>query len=174
MDLFMEYLVQHKRTGKDFLIIFGIIAAAFVLLALSTLLLLVPAVSGIWLLIAAGIVFFAYKLINRTSVEYEYILTNNELDIDRINAKSTRKRVANINFAGIDICACKDDPAHKSEFENSSSITKTIDCTGDGINGVYFIDYTDDNGRTRVIFQPPVSLVEKARKYNPSKIFIYQ
>ena len=168
MDVFMEHLVQHKRTGKDLLVMIGIIAGAGILLSLSTLLLLFPATSGMWLLAAAAIVFFAVVLIKRTSVEYEYILTNNELDIDRITAKSNRKRVVTVNFADIEICA----PVSHSGFTSAQGISKTLDCTGKGESGVYFIDFAGEKGKTRVLIEPPVSYIESVRRFNPSKIFI--
>lgn len=168
MDLFMEHLVQHKRTGKDLFILIGIIAGAGILMALSLLLLLFPATAGMWLLIEAAIIFFAVLLIKRTSVEYEYILTNNELDIDKILAKSNRKRLITINFGDIEICA----PVSHNAFKSTQGIARTLDCTGNGTAGVYFIDLATEKGKTRVLIEPPVSYIENVRRYNPSKIFV--
>ena len=168
MDLFMEHLVQHKRTGKDLLIMISIIAGAGILLLLSTIMLLFPATAGIWLITAVAIVFFAILLIKRTSVEYEYILTNNELDIDRINAKSNRKRLITVNFSDIEICA----PVSNSAFASTDGIVKTLDCTGSGVSAIYFIDLATEKGKTRVIIEPPISYIENVRRYNPSKIFV--
>ena len=168
MDLFMEHLVQHKRTGKDLLIMIGIIAGAGILLSLSTIMLLFPATAGIWLITAVAIVFFAILLIKRTSVEYEYILTNNELDIDRINAKSNRKRLITVNFSDIEICA----PVSHRAFASAEGIVKTLDCTGSGASAIYFIDIATEKGKTRVIIEPPIAYIENVRRYNPSKIFV--
>ena len=169
MDLFMEYLVQHKRTGKDLFVISGIIAGAiFLLLILTLVVSIFPAIAGIWLLSAVAIIFFAVLLIKRTSIEYEYILTNNELDIDQITAKSNRKRLVTINFSEIDICA----PVSHSAFSSAQAAAKTIDCTGNRTNNVYFIDYSAEKGKTRVLIEPPVSYIENVRRFNPSKIFV--
>ena len=168
MDLFMEHLVQHKRTGKDLLIMIGIIVGAGILLILSTLLLLFPATSGLWLLVAVAIIFFAVLFIKRTSVEYEYILTNNELDIDKITAKSNRKRLITVNFADIEICA----PVSNDAFASNQGISRTLNCTGNGNGAMYFIDFATEKGKTRVLIEPPVSYIESVRRYNPSKIFI--
>lgn len=168
MDLFMEHLVQHKRTGKDFLILLAIIAGGGILLLLSFIMLLFPATAGMWLLTAVAIIFFTVLLIKRTSVEYEYILTNNELDIDKITAKSNRKRVATVNFQDIEICA----PVSHDAFASVEGLAKTFNCTGNGTTGIYFIDFATEKGKTRVIIEPPVSYIESVRRYNPSKIFV--
>lgn len=172
MDYFKEYMVKHRYSAKEYAIIAGVIIAAVLILILASPLLANPGLSGFYFVLVAGVIYGASVVIKRTNIEYEYILTNNELDVDRISAKSIRKRITTINFASIDICAAADDADHKREFENTSSITKTFDCTGDGKYGVYFIDFTDENGRKRLLFQPPVSMLENAKRYNPSKIFI--
>lgn len=168
MDLFMEHIVQHKRTGKDLLVILGILAAACILFTLSTLMFNFPIVAGFWPLAAAAIIYFTVMFIKRTSLEYEYILTNNELDIDRIVARSSRRRVITVNFTSIDICA----PVSHNTFGKTDDITKTFDCTGNGGNTIYFVDFTDEKGKARVIFEPPVSFIENVKRFNPSKIFV--
>ena len=168
MDLFMEHLVPHKRTGKDLFLLIAIIAGACILMALALILLLFPATAGMWLLIEVAIIFFAILFIKRTSVEYEYILTNNELDIDKILAKSNRKRLITINFGDIEICA----PVTHDSFKSTQNIAKTLDCTGTGSGQIYFIDLATEKGKTRVLIEPPVSYIENARRYNPSKIFV--
>ena len=172
MDLFMEYIVKHKRSGKDTLIVVGIIAAAVILSVVSSLMLLVPFLQSFWLLVVAGIVYGAYFLIKRTAVEFEYIMTNNELDIDKIMAKSSRKRLITIDFKEIELMAKVNDPDHKGEFDNIDASAKVLDCTGDAMTDIYFVDMSGEKGKIRVIFQPPMKLLEAAKKYNPRKIFI--
>ena len=168
MDLFMEHIVKHKRTGKDYGIIAGIIVLGIILLYFSLNLLAYPLFASLWLLVAVGIVFLAVFFIKRTDIEYEYILTNNELDIDKIMAKSSRKRIYTIDFSAIDICAPVE--SHKSELEKKPF--KTIDFTGSGEGKIYFIDTTSETGTTRVLIEPPEEYIENVRRYNPSKIFI--
>ena len=172
MDLFMEYIVKHKRSGQDTLKIVGIIAAAVVLAAVSSLMLAFPLVQSLWLLVIVGIIYGAFFLIKRTNVEFEYIMTNNELDIDKIMAKSSRKRLVTVDFKEIDIMAKVDDAEHKSEYNSIDSSTKVLDCTGDGMTDIYFVDLSNGDGKVRVLFQPPMKLLEAAKKYNPRKIFI--
>lgn len=172
MEIFMEYIVKHKRTGKDTMIVAGIILLAFILIVISSIMLTVQMLASLWLLVVAGIIYGAVFLIKRTIVEFEYILTNNELDIDKIMAKSSRKRIISVDFKEIEICAPVNSPDHKFEYENTQAITKTYDCIGDGITDIYFIDMNGEGGKVRVLFQPPYKLIESAKKFNPRKIFI--
>ena len=169
MDIFMEYIVKHKPSSKDralqALIIFGAVILFFAAFLFS------PYLFGLGLLVMAAVVFFAYVLVSRFNVEYEYILTENYLDIDRIASKRTRKRVVSLDLKEISIFAAVDDPMHKHEFENSSSIVQTLDCTGAHNTDIYFIDYSGNKGMTRVLFEPPTKFLEAAQRYNPRKIF---
>lgn len=174
MDIFMEYIVQHKRTGKDTLKVVGIIVLATLLCMVSSIMLTIQLVASLWLFVVAGIIYGAVWLIKKTIIEYEYILTNSELDIDKIMARSSRKRLITIDFKEVEICAPINEPSVKFEYENTQSITKTLDCTGDGITNVYFIDITGDNGKTRILFQPPSKLIESAKKFNPRKVITAQ
>lgn len=91
MDIFAEQIVRIKNgAGKMLLMALIIIAAA----ALTALLLWFSSGYGSVLIIAAvGVIFGAYKLIGMFFVEYEYIVTNGTVDIDKITAKSSRKRI---------------------------------------------------------------------------------
>ncbi len=172
MDFYMEYMVKRKFKLFDYLISIACIVLGVLIIYFTLPFFFVPAISGIYALLVAGIIYLVCLLIKRKSLEFEYILTNNELDIDKISGQSVRKRVCQLNFASIDICAAADDTYHKAEFQNTSSISKVMDFT-DGTNeGVYFIDYTDEKGRMRVLFQPPKKMLENVLRYNPHKIFI--
>ena len=79
--------------------------------------------SGFSFVFVIGVFYYAYKLIKNSSIEYEYILTNNELDIDKIIAKSARKRMLTVNFREIEICANILDESKRNEYNNSNDKT---------------------------------------------------
>ena len=87
MDLFAERLIPKKIEGKDIALCVLLFAAALIISALAfvfagpvAIIILAASLYGAYYL-ATGILF----------VEYEYTLTNEELDIDKIIAK--RKRI---------------------------------------------------------------------------------
>lgn len=174
MDIFYEYIVKHKRGAREYLILIGAVLGAMIL---SFALLIFGGAlfqfGGIGLLLFAGIWYGAYILIKfNFNIEYEYILTNNELDIDKIMAQSRRKRIITIDFKNIEICAPVDSPEYKHEFENTEGFSKTYDFTGVGIGDElnYFINTENEGTRVRVLFSPPEKILDAAQKFNPRKI----
>ena len=173
MDVIKEYIVKHKKTGKDTLMQFGVIFATFVACIIVSILTMIifPILQSISIFLLVGVAYLGLRFLKNFNLEFEYIQTNNEIDIDKIIARSSRKRIVTIDFKNIEICAKVSDKEHKREYENTN-ILKTFDCTGDGGDGVYFVDVPVDGGMNRILFQPPQSMIETAYKFNPRKVFI--
>ena len=96
MDIFCEYIVKVKRSPLEILIsVLGVFLAA--ILIFLSLGLLSTAFSSFVLLIDAAIVYGVYILVTHFDVEYEYIFTNGDLDIDKIIAKRKRKRMFSLS-----------------------------------------------------------------------------
>ncbi|MGN1116383.1 MAG: hypothetical protein ACI4TH_07440, partial [Candidatus Ornithomonoglobus sp.] len=98
-DIFLENLVPRKKDTKDKLIIgltiFGGIIVTLFLFACMLGISFAAVTSeqlqkissmtfSIGLLLVAFVWYGAYLIINTRNVEYEYIVTNNELDIDKV------------------------------------------------------------------------------------------
>ena len=88
MDVFIEYMVKKQNTGKDILLKIFYAGASVVILVGSFL--FIPLLGQMFSmfapLIGFGAVFGAWYLITSMNVEYEYILTNGEMDVDKIVA----------------------------------------------------------------------------------------
>ena len=89
MDTFFEQIIAVKKNGKAVAAIIGIWLAAFIVCFL--LIMFMGFLGTFSLLLAAGALFGAYKLCTRFNLEYEYIVTNGTMDIDKIINKSSRK-----------------------------------------------------------------------------------
>lgn len=96
MDTFVEQIVAIKRTGKTWLAYFGIALAAIIIMTAAFLFL-----PTICIFVAALTLYGAYKLYSMLSIEYEYIITNSTMDIDKIIAKSSRKRIISFDLAAV-------------------------------------------------------------------------
>lgn len=182
-DIYLEYLIKKKKDGKQMTIIAAIIAGAVIVSA--ALLVLVFALAfaavgtsfgsfifSIGLVLIAMAWYGAYLLINMQNIEYEYILTNSELDIDKVLSKKGRKSFVSFDFKNIITCAAVDDNEHNSDYKNITP-DKTYDAIGDRERGnIYFADFQDDNGRNRVLFQPTSKMIQAAWKFNPRNIFV--
>ena len=98
MDSYCEYIVKKKNGGKELAIQALIVVAALAVFALFMVLgAVIPNFSMITTLLAFGALYGGYRLITNMNVEYEYIVTNGEMDIDKIIAKRSRKRLLTVN-----------------------------------------------------------------------------
>lgn len=99
MDTFFEQITAVKKSGKDIAAITGIWLLAFIICFL--LVLFMGYLCSFSFLLIAGALFGAFKLSCRFNVEYEYIVTNGTMDIDKIINKSSRKRVLSFELATV-------------------------------------------------------------------------
>ena len=172
MDDFLEYLVRRKNTTKTtvlkVLIVFGAVIFTLIMLILS---MTIRTFSFIFLLLIAGGIYGAWYLLGTFKVEYEYIVTNGEMDVDKIMSQRKRKRLISINFRNMDIMAPMGGE-HKQEFENQS-IQKTIDASiSQDTKGAYFIVVRHAKlGFLRLVFNPNERIIKSAKMVAPRKVF---
>lgn len=100
MDTFFEQIVAIRKTGKSWAAFFGIWIAAIVLVALIVMFLM--GLFAVAVLLVMGVFYGAYKLSSRLSVEYEYCITNGSFDVDRIIAKSSRRKEISCELAHVE------------------------------------------------------------------------
>ena len=100
MDVFIEKLVKRQKTIVDILLIILIIAGTLLLSYL--IMMFIPQFAMILII---GLFYLAYVLISKLNIEYEYALTNGELDIDMIINQKQRKRLLSVNCRDFDVVA---------------------------------------------------------------------
>ncbi len=100
MDVFNEQIVKIKSGAKNISLKILLWLAALLLVFLTFL--FIDYLNTIAIIIIGGLFYGAYKLSSRLNVEYEYILTNGELDVDKIVAQSTRRRMVTIKCSDIE------------------------------------------------------------------------
>ena len=91
MDHYVEQLVVKEKGAKEWAIIAGSIFVAAALSVLSFLFL-----GAFFIIFTVGFGYAAYMLITAQTLEYEYCVTNRDIDIDSIVAKRKRKRVVSV------------------------------------------------------------------------------
>lgn len=168
MDTFLEYLMRKKPTGLDLLKQIGIVLAALVLclLVLFGFPMISSFLNAYIFLAIAGVVYFALVLLRNFNLEYEYIFTNGDLDIDVVKARKTRKRMVSFNTKNIELMASDKNMTYKREFEGA--FAKKYDAVFDSAQGrVYHVIFSNNGERTLLTFQPPVKLLAAMQKMNP-------
>lgn len=162
MDTFFEQIVPIKKTAKEFILLFLVWLLAGVLAAFLVLFVLGPAFG----LIAAGLIFYgAFHLSKRLFIEFEYIVTNNILDIDKIIAKSSRKRVVSIDIADISEIK-KYNPANSVKREHE---TRVLACDPDDQNA-FEITAKGEHDTLKIIIAPNDRIKEGIIKSLPKYI----
>ena len=79
-DIFVEQIIQRRRSGTDYLIYVGLSLAFLVICFLG---LFVIPMFGFLVIIAAG--YGMYWVVTSRNLEFEYSVTNGDLTIDRID-----------------------------------------------------------------------------------------
>ncbi len=164
-DLYAEVLVQRGATGMGKIIKKGLV----VLFALSVLLalfldyhFLVPAI-----VFAAACVF----LIPRLDLEFEYLLVNQELDVDKIFSKSKRKKAAQFDLGKMELFA----PLQSGRLAryNGDPKVKVKDySSGSKGPGVYAMMVREEGQLCKVLLEPDKQMLEGMLKTYPHKVFV--
>lgn len=164
-DLYTELLVKKEKTAKDTLMKVGLIGGT-VLFALAGLF--------VHPLLWIGLVIFAildYLLLPKTSLEYEYLFVNGEMDIDVIMSQQRRKRVFSFNMKDVDLMAPL--KSHRMDYYNNNQKMKVLDfSSGNDTHKRFCAVMRKDNDNCRVILEPDDHLANLMRNSAPSKVFL--
>ena len=149
MDRFSEQLTPKVSTGKDMFLRGCLIAAAMAII--GALVYFLGLFFGMWLVavcLSGTVIWGLVWLLQGTFVEYEYIVTNDDLDIDKIIGRRKRKRLITVSLAG-----AKQIGEYSSGDEIDASVTVMAhDQTG--VDMYCFVCGTKDYGDVAIIFNP--------------------
>ncbi len=145
MDTFVEQIVKKKKQPLDWLIIVAVCLAALVVswAILKFVNFLLPMI--------VLVVWGAWWLITNRNLEFEYSITNGEMDVDCIIAQRRRKRLCSITCSKVEAYGelAKSDLGGR-KFDHTIMAAPTVNMDGN----YYFIYRSKKYGRTLVIFHP--------------------
>ncbi len=166
MENYTEYLVKKKFSGSD---------TAKTALVIFTLLFICVSV-GLWLGFASAIVLLifggygAWYVISGLKREYEYVLTNDHLDVDIIVAQRSRRRMCGFDMDEMEICAKVNDADKNGEM--SRGFVKTYEAvSAPGSENSYFVIFGNEKGLNLLTFEPDEKILDGMSMYTRSKIF---
>lgn len=149
MDTFFEQLIKIKLTGK-------VKALITLILVVDVLIILGVGFFAFWtgmlemlIIIVAVAIYGTYKLISLLSVEYEYIYTNGDLDVDKIVGKSSRKRMVSIKCNEIEKYG-----EYKGQPAPGSVKNTFVFCNPDSEGQVYIIAKDRNHGMVMIVLAP--------------------
>jgi len=163
-DVFVEYLVVKKSTGKDILMKIGLYFAAVLIAFLSIVFLMPIGAGGISLLLACGAIYGAYYLGSSLNKEFEYIVTNGEMDVDCIMARRKRKRLITVKVKDFEAIG----PYKPEQHKNKTYQTRIIACDSEDSKNVwYVVVHHKTMGSTLVVFNATARTLEAFRTFMP-------
>ncbi|HBJ10196.1 MAG TPA: hypothetical protein DDY61_00455 [Ruminococcaceae bacterium] len=148
MDTFFEQITAVKKSGKDIAAITGIWLLAFIICFL--LVLFMGYLGSFSFLLIAGALFGAFKLSCRFNVEYEYIVTNGTMDIDKIINKSSRKRVLSFELATVS----RLEKCNQGLLSSVNSKEIVTACNLNDPEAYLMVSSTEGKGTSYLIFAP--------------------
>ena len=160
-ETYVEWLVKRKTPAYMTLlkILTIMLTVCFVLLGFF----LLPA-----MIIAVLLGVSAYFIYLNSDVEYEYLYVDKELTVDKVMAKSRRKRVATYDLGKIEILA----PIKSWHLDNYKNRTdKTVDYSSGEEKQpdrrfAFFYD-----GKQRVLIEPNEEMIKAMQTVAPRKVF---
>lgn len=144
---------------KRVMILVGALIAAIILL---TLIITVGNVfvTEIGILLAIGIIWGGWWLTGMFNIEYEYIIYGNELQIDKIVNKRSRKTLCTLNLRSAE-----------AFYRSEKALNNATEINACGAGDRYTIEYNDQqHGKTVLIFTPDERTLAMITPYLPRAI----
>lgn len=163
MDNICEQLVEKKKTTAD---IVKMITLSLGLILGAAACMMAAMYLGLtfFVVIAVGLLALGVWLFSGMNVEYEYIVTNNEMDIDKIIGRRKRKRMITVDLSKADDFGTY---PPESDIESDTTVHAT---TGLEKNAHYLLVQHKDYGKVKVIFNPNEKIREAIVQEFPNSL----
>lgn len=163
--MFVEKIVKRRKSGLSIAIAAGILIVAIV--ASIALFLFIPTFSPI---LVAGVFYLAYMVITKQNIEYEYIVTSSDLDIDMIINQKKRKRVFTASCKEFETVARVKSDKYTSEIKACKNVK---DYSSHKENADVWFIYTKQGAPTVILFEPTQTMIDIFYTFAPRKVFKY-
>lgn len=152
MDAFTEQLIQKKKSSKEIgmYVLCGVLGLIALALAV-VLFLLFPQFPPFTLIVVIGAGYGIFHLVTAQNIEYEYTVTNGDIDIDQITARRSRQRLVSVAGRKIEMLC----PYRAEAFEGRVYDRTVVAVSDPAAEGLWAFSYRGrKNGHTLVIFEP--------------------
>lgn len=160
-DTYVELLVRKKTS--PLMLVLRVLTMAF------TAVLALLGVASVFFLLAAIICGVgAYFVYLNADLEYEYLYVDKQLSIDKVMAKSRRKKLAEFDLQRMEVLA-PITSYHLDEYKNRNYKTLDFSSGTAGSPDPRYVMYY--NGEQKVILEPDGNLVKAIQNIAPRKVF---
>ena len=164
-SLFVEQIVARKNPPLTKLTL-GLMIVLTVFVGLNGILFLQPVILVLFLA-CLGLLYFTYLRVN---IEYEYSVTDGELDVDIIRWKRKRKHLMTVSMDSVVVIApARSEPV--SAYVGRK--LKTYDCTSHDADRNYYTLVFKPQGSTeeeKLLFEPDERVLDSLWRKAPSKV----
>lgn len=152
LDTFVEQIIVRKKTKTQVAYAMLIMALTSILIVFSflflgalALILMLPLGYGMWWLLTG------------MNIEYEYSITNGDIDIDRIIARRKRERVVSVSLQRVESAG-----QYVPEKFNGRQFDRVVMAApSEKEEGLYYFNYrSKKRGHSLVVFQPDERIME--------------
>ena len=170
-DFYSEKLVAKIPTWKTVLAKTGIVlaAAAVIVFAVMTLFTLRSAFGYFFAFVVVGAGYGAYYLVRILNTEYEYIIVNDSMDIDKITAKASRKTLLTVDLHTVEEYGEADERAFSRlkdmDFAKVQDFTSHVQAPGR-----WYLIYSDNGNRSMLFLEPNDKMLSGFRMFAPGAI----
>lgn len=147
MDSFTEQIVKKKKSAGVWALIIGVALLAVVLILVGFL--VVGRVPLLFTIIAMGVGGGAWWLVTEQNREFEYCVTNGDVDIDEIIAQRRRRRIVSVRGSKVELLLPYEE-LREQGFQRQVMAAPSMQESGLWC----FTYHSKKNGRTLVVFQP--------------------
>lgn len=156
MDTFVEQIVVKRKGAKEWTIIIG-----STVLALLILVFVIPFLFSfaafLAALVIAGVGYAVWWLVTAQGVEFEYSVTNGDIDIDQIIARRRRKRIVSVTGKKIETL----EPYTAADFASRPFDRRVMAAPSESEEGLWCFTYhSKKSGHTLVVFQPEERVID--------------
>lgn len=160
-DFYTEQLVRRKTPLASVLLV-SLCAALTIASVIAVIMIpfgiIVPVIFG-------GLTYFVHRSVN---LEYEYLYVNGDLDIDKIMARTKRKRVFSCNMRDLEMIA----PAGSAELMSFQNIKPKDFSSNIPDHKKYEMILITSGEKHRIIFEPNQTILDGVRMLAPRKIIM--
>lgn len=161
-DLYSELLVSRKSSAKDGVIRVLLIGVTAVAAALAIL-----TFNWIIFLVAVALGVLDYFVIPKLNVEFEYLIVNDEIDVDKIFSKAKRKKAMQIDLKKAELIA----PLGSHRLDSYQNL-KTIDFSAnDKEKRPYVIVTSEKNEMVKILLQLDQNTFQSMKRRMPRVAF---
>ncbi len=160
MDTFFEQIISIKKSGGQIALIILIWLAAIILILAAFI-----GLGGLGALPICGLGYGAWWLTTRFNVEYEYIVVNDSMDVDKIINKSTRKRLASISISKVE----RIEKFNQNLIQNVKKENLLFACNESASNA-FLLVAANESKTDYIVFEPNEKLQAAIKKSLPKFI----